>query len=147
MTKRENIFTNILNINTPLTVNGVEDATGVRLTLNPDAHNTFDVYEGICTNIECDFSSAEFRHPPKGSSVEDGILILSVNTNKHVFTKKDIIEEFGNPELSPPNPRQRNTPLIYLKYSYNGGKINFGFPFEKNRKEELQKIVLDYTGK
>ena len=88
MTKQENILTNILNISQPLTVSGIEEVIGLKLTQNHNAHNTFDVYEGNCTNPECDFINAEFRKPPKNSTVTDGILILSINTNKHIFTKK-----------------------------------------------------------
>jgi len=136
---------NLLNISQPIKLSGLEELTGMALAKTAEQPNaSFAFFEGRNKKPNANFSHVEFRQPNQQSTAKDGLVIATVNTAKHSLTEAMVIQEFGLPEITPPDIRQQHNPVTYLSYKHNGGEISFGFP-SSDKDKHLQKIIIDYS--
>ena len=124
-------------------LNRVSKILKFELLKNEDrSNNAFTFYEGKCAASNCKFNAAELRQSNHKSKIKNGHLKLTLNSIQYNFTQNQLIDELGEPEISPPDPNQLKNPTLYFSYDIEGKHYSFGFPYASNAKDELMTIII-----
>jgi len=126
----------------PFTPESIAASTG--LELNPVPAESNDYFLVYRSDLDSDrtLSQVEIRTPTDEGDAPDGILLIDLGGAECV-SQKEIVEMYGEGELSGPTPREPVDSPIYLLYPQDWGWLRFGFA--PTGRECLVTVVADAT--